>query len=274
MEVKDLLEVLDLKDIKDVDGFKKAVNEKFISKSQALDDDEIKGKITGKVTGALTTILKREFELSNDEIKDKKWEEIIQTGVTKQKNKIKELEDLSTSGNDEKVKDLTAKLEKATKKADETKALLDTTVQSFTEKEQGYATKFKEVKVSGFFDKAKEKVFPKLKSDLSLAEKLGFETKLKDLTVDFDDKDEVLVLGKDGKRLTNPNKVGTFLSLEEAIELQASELNLIKKNNGATVDVKNLMTPKTETVQPQTNGRQVHPSALKHSEVIKSQSQK
>jgi hypothetical protein len=274
MEAKDLLEVLDLKDIKDIDGFKKAVNEKFISKSQALDDDEIKGKITGKVTGALTTLAKREFDLSNDEIKDKKWEEIIVQGAAKQKAKIKELEDLSASGNDEKVKDLTAKLEKASKKADEYKGLLDTTTQTLAQKETEFNGKIKEFKVSSRFEKAKETVSQKLKSDLSLAEKLGFDSKLKDIVVDFDDKDEVLVLGKDGKRLTNPNKVGAFLSLEEAIELQASELNLIKKNNGATVDLKSLHTPKTETVQPQTNGRQVHPSALKHAEVSKSQGTK
>jgi hypothetical protein len=271
MEVTDILSTLGLENVKDIDGFKKAVNEKFITKSQAADDDDIKSKITGKVTGAATTLIKREFELSNDEIKDKKWEDILLLGVQKLKDKNKELETLATSGNDDKLKDITTKFEKKSKEADDFKALLESTKQTLTQKETEWNGTLKNIKTSTVFEKGKEKVMPKLKSDLSEAEKFYFESKVKEkFSIDFDDKDEVLVIGKDGKRLANPNKVGAFLSLEEAMELEAESLGLVKKNNGSGIDPTKIFTKPEQQVQVQT-GRTIHPNALKHAEQLKAQ---
>lgn len=272
MEVKDILTALDIK-AEDIDGFKKAINEKFIPKSQAMDDDEIKGKITGKITGAFTTNAKRVFGLSNEDVKDKKWEDILELGVQKQNERIKELEDLASANNGEKEKELTSKLEKAAKKADEYKNLLETASQTLAQKETEFTSTIKGMKVSSFFDKAKEKVSSKLKSDISEAERFYLDSKLKEnIIVDFDDNGEPLVLGKDGKRLTNPNKVGAFFSLEEAIEKEAETLNLIKKNNGQVIDPKKIFTPIEQKAQiQQTNTRTIHPNALKNAEVLRSQ---
>lgn len=288
LELKTLLKTLDFsEDIKDIESFKKTFNEKFIPKSQIFEDDAVKDKIaaaTGKATGAFATFLKRELDLSSDEIKDKKWEDIATLGITKVKSKIKELEDTMTSGGDEKVKTLTAKLEKREKDYTDLKSLLDTTKDAISKKDDElakkdaeYGTKFKEYKAVNVIDKAKEKVMPKLKSDLSEADRFYFDSKIKDsFVIDFDEKDEPIVLGKDGKRIQNPSKVGTFVSVEEALELKAAELKLIKQNNGGSgIDPSKLFNKDKEMElqkQQAASGvkpRIVHPSALKHAESLK-----
>ncbi len=276
METKDLLEFLDVaKDVKDLDAFKKAFSQKFITKSEAWDDDEIKGKVTGRITGSMTTVAKREFDLSSDEVKDKKWEEVIALGASKLKAKLKELEETAATGNDEKVKTLTEKLDKVQKSANDYKTLLDTTKQTLTEKETEFTGKIKGFKVKSVLDKAKEKVSAKLKSDMSEAEKFYFDSKINEsIVIDFDDKDEVIVLGKDGKRLPSTKTAGAFLNIDEAIESQAALLGLVKKNNGASVDAGKFFQQQTAApiTEPGKAVRQVHPSALKNAEKLKADS--
>jgi len=55
MEIKDLLATLEIEDVNDIEEFKTKFKTKFVSKANALNDDEIKSKITGRVAGAITT---------------------------------------------------------------------------------------------------------------------------------------------------------------------------------------------------------------------------
>ncbi len=276
MEIKDLLEFLDVKEAKDLNDFKKSFGERFISKAQAHDDEEIKGKVVGKIKGSLSTIAKREFGLEADEIKDKKLDEIIILGSEKLKSRLKELEESASTGNDDKVKDLTAKLEKQVKAANDYKGLLDTTTKTLADKELEFTGKIKGFKTKSVFDKAKEKIAAKLKSDMSEAERFYFDSKISEnITVDFDEKDEVIVLGKDGKRLASTKTAGAFLNLDEAIESQAVELGLVKKNNGGNVDANKFFTQQAQVITPEPGKgfvRQVHPSALKNAEKLKADS--
>jgi hypothetical protein len=111
---------------------------------------------------------------------------------------------------------------------------------------------------------------------LSPAEKLGFEASLSSIIVDFDDKENEVIKDKEGKRIQNPNKAGSFLSLEEAIELKANELGLIAKNNGGgNSNIPNFFPPKPEVnTNTNTNTRTVHPNALSHAEKLKALSGK
>src|SRR5690606_36289085 len=92
MELKDLLGVVDIGDVKTIDEFKEKFNGKFAPKTEL---DELSRKLsesTGKMTGAATTLFKRLGELDNKEIEGKKWEEVAELAITKYKAQVEELE--------------------------------------------------------------------------------------------------------------------------------------------------------------------------------------
>lgn len=264
MELKDLLSTIGIEDVKTVDEFKEKFTSKFISRSSIQDDDEARSAFTGKFTSVVKQLLKKEFGVDGSEIKDLQWEDQLKLVAKKQKEKMQELEELSGKGNDDKLNELTAKLQKAEKTILDYKTNLENTSKLVEQKESEYTGKIKDLKVGYLFTDAKSKVLPKLKSNMSEAEQIGFEAKLKDsFQVDFDEQDNIIVLGKDGKRLQNPNKVGQFMTLEEAIEDVAAKLSLVKQNNVAQTNVKSIIpntTPATAT--PTANGKQINPAFL------------
>jgi hypothetical protein len=279
MELKDILGFVDLGEVKTIDEFKEKFKVKFITKDEALGDDEIKGKITGKVTGAATTLFKRLFELENKEIEGKKWEEIAEIGVNKLKGQIKELEGKQGQSNDQAIKDLQAKLESAQKTVADFKSANETLKSTYDKDIADWQGKFKGLRVGNLMEKAKSSLTTKLKSDMTEAERLGYEAAIeRSFVLDFDEKDAPVVKDKEGKRIPNPNKAGSFLSLEEALELKATELNLIKKNNGSGSN-QQLNNHFNNGQQQQNNGggqqansgRTIHPNALSHAERLKAQ---
>lgn len=287
MELKDLLETLDLgTEVKDIEGFKKTFNEKFIPKSHIMEDEGVKkaiGEKTGKTMGAITTAFKRDFGLSSEDVEGKKWEDILALGLSKKKAEIDELKTTLGSGNDEKVTTLTSKLEKKDKDFNELKDLLDKTTQAVNTKDQEltkskdeFNGQIKAFKINTIIDKTKEKVYQKFKGDISDAEKFYFESKFaENFNLDFDDKENIVVFNKsDGKRIQNPNKVGSFLDLEEAMLSQGATLNLAKKNNGAGVDLTKLFNKDQSNGGGGGNGngnpatgRKLHPNASKAAEM-------
>jgi hypothetical protein len=103
---------------------------------------------------------------------------------------------------------------------------------------------------------------------------LGFDSVIKDFVIDFDDKETPFVKDKEGKRIPNPNKAGSFLSLEEALEVKANELNLIKKNNGqggSPVNQQFFQGNQQVVVDPNIPVRKIHPNAVAHAEKLVSQ---
>lgn len=277
MELKDVLNTLGLEGAKDIDSFKEKFQGKFISKDEAYNDEEIKGKITGKVTGAATTLFKRLFELDNSEIKDKKWEEIAELGASKLKASIKELEGKSSQTNDEALKDLNAKLEKATNTISEYKAQNSTLQKGLEDTEKTWSEKYTGLRKNNIIEGAKSKLSSKLR-ELNDLERIGFEAAIKNnIILEFDEKDEPVVKGPDGKRIPNPNKLGAFLSIDEALEMEAVKGNVIKKNNAGGQQANQAMfqpSQQQNNTSQQNNGgqstqRQVHPNALKHSETLR-----
>jgi hypothetical protein len=122
-------------------------------------------------------------------------------------------------------------------------------------------------------ESAKGKISTKLKSDMSVVERKGFEADIKEFIIDFDEKENVFVKDKEGKRIPNPNKAGSFLSLEEALEAKANELGLIKKNNGQGGTPVNQQffqgnQQQNQGADPNIPVRKVHPSVLAHIEKL------
>jgi hypothetical protein len=280
MEIKDLLGFVDVGDVKTIEEFKEKFNSKFAPKSDVDEANKKLSEFTGKFAGGATTLLKRLGGLENKDIEGKKWEDVALMAFEKRDAQIKELEGKQGQNNDEALKDLTKKMEKIGKERDDYKTATET-LQSTYEKEKGdWEGKLKNYKVNTVLESAKSKIASKLKSDMSPAEKIGFDSVIKDFVIDFDDKETPFVKDKEGKRLQNPNKAGSFLSVEEALELKANELNLIKKNNGGTQTPNpSFFTGQQNQQQNNNNGgggqqipvRTIHPNALSHAEKLKAQ---
>jgi hypothetical protein len=281
MEQKEILAFLDLEDVKDLNELKEKFNAKFSPISALEEANKKLGDFTGKYAGHTTNIVKRLAGLENKDIEGKKWEEVIELGFNKFKSQIEELEASKAGANtDEIAKEFQKKIDKITKERDDYKTNHESLLYTYEKEKLESETKFKGFKVGNLFESAKGKVATKLKSDMSLAEKMGFEAALKEINVDFDEKETPIIKDKEGKRLVNPNKAGTFLSLDEAIELKANELGLIKKNTGNSQQAPNFFAGQQQQNAGASNeplksvtGRTIHPSALSHADKVKAQTQ-
>jgi hypothetical protein len=278
MEQKEILAFLDLEDVKDLTELKEKFNNKFTPISDLEDVKKKLGDFTGKHAGSTTTIVKRLAGLENKDIEGKKWEEVVELGFNKLRTQIEELENSKAGANtDEIAKEFQKKIDKITKERDDYKTNHETLLSTYEKEKVESETKFKGFKVGNLFESAKGKVATKLKSDMSLAEKMGFEAALKEINVDFDEKETPIIKDREGKRLVNPNKAGTFLSLDEAIELKANELGLIKKNTGGGQSAQSFFAGQQQqnnnggSSEPlkSVTGRTIHPSALSHAEKVK-----
>lgn len=272
MELKDVTEFLGV-EAKDLAEFKAKINAKFITRKEALDDDEIsealKSKITGKVSGTINTLAKRFGKLTNEDLEGKKYEEVIELMANKLNTEIAGLKEASTKGSDEKVKELEEKLGKISttlQEEKEAKALLKKTLE---DKETEWGGKFKDIKKNTVLSGAKDKITPKL-IEMSEEQRFFLDNKISELyNIDFDEKEQPFVTDKAGKRIPNPNKAGDFLGLEDAILKIAEEKNYVKKNSGGTV-AQEIFTKKEPEIQnAQQPTKRVHPNAVKHAEELK-----
>jgi cation transport regulator ChaC len=274
MELKDITGFVDIGEVKTIEEFKEKFNEKFAPKSELEDVNKKLSEFTGKFSGSANTLFKRLGELESKDIEGKKWEEIAEIAINKYKNQVKELEGKVGQGNDEALKDVNKKLEKISKERDDYKTANETLQGAYDKDKGDWEGKLRSYKVNHILETAKGRISPKLKSDMSAVEKLGFDSVIKDFVIDFDDKETPFVKDKEGKRIPNPNKAGSFLSLEEALEVKANELNLIKKNNGqggSPVNQQFFQGNQQVVVDPNIPVRKIHPNAVAHAEKLVSQ---
>jgi hypothetical protein len=282
MDIKEILSFVNIGDVKDINEFKDKFKTKFLSKDEIFDDEDVKkklddekAKLTGKIAGSIATVGKRVFGLTNEEIKDKKWEEIIEMGANKSKSRIEELEGGMSS--EDIKKEYESKIEKISKSANDYKTALET-LQGTYEKEKGdFEGKLKGLKTGNLLEGAKTKLMPKLK-EMTPAEKLGWDAKINSLLIDYDEKDNPVIKDKEGKRLQNPNKAGSFLTIDEALEQSAVELDLIKKNNGGGQKINQVFMGKENNSgnngsgndqNKNLQGRTIHPGALSHADKLR-----
>jgi cation transport regulator ChaC len=275
MELKDITGFIDIGDVKTIDEFKEKFNEKFAPKTDLEDANKKLSEFTGKFSNVAQNLFKKFGELESKDIEGKKWEEVAEIAINKYKNQVKDLEGKQGQGNDEALKDVTKKLDKISKERDDYKTANETLQGAYDKDKGDWEGKLKTYKVNHILETAKGKISTKLKSDMSAVEKLGFDSVIKDFVIDFDDKETPFVKDKEGKRIPNPNKAGSFLSLEEALEVKANELNLIKKNNGqggSPINQQFFQGNQQQTVvDSNIPARKVHPSLDAHIEKLKVQ---
>jgi hypothetical protein len=238
MEAKEILEALDLgEEVTTLDQLKEKHSKKFITKATAHDDEEVRGKIIGKINGSLTTKIKILHDLSPEEIKDKKIEEVLELAATKLKTKIAELESSSKKGKDEAVTELEAKLEKLKKDLLDHKGLAETASKALLEKEGAWEKEKKGWKVNSLLDTVKKDFEKELVSDIDPLKRKGFDSEIAEKYVfelDEEGKD-LAVYDKDGKRIQDPKKLGAFISPKDLLISEASKHKILKLNSGSPV---------------------------------------
>lgn len=283
MELNDILEQLDFskKDIKSltsddskVEDFTELFNKTFISKVMASKDDDIVDEILGQKIGSFKTKFKREFDLTTDETKDQKIEDIIglvsekQNKVIKEKDEeIEKLKDTSTT--DEKVETLEKKMSTLTEVKDKFETDLQAANKDKEELIENHKKQLDHIETKTLFNNVKSDI--PFADSVSSLEKVGFFQMIQD-KYEFKLEDGNLIpTDKKGEKIPNEKNTG-FLNTEQVLLLEGGENKLLKQNEASTQKA----TPSIKqsgALDPPANPndlkvRQAHPDSLKHKDAM------
>lgn len=235
LSAKELLDTLGIDGVESLDKFKEIFNKSFVSRKTVTEDDETKGKIVGKLTGSLTSLIKQEFGLEKSEIEDKKIEDIILLASSKTKSSLKELQSSLEKSTDEKVAEWQGKAEKYKKDYSEYKSQADQLQRALQEKEKSFESEKKSWTINHKYGETEKEIFGMFSSDVIKDElKIeGFKSMIsRKYKFDLDDSGEVAVYDSDGKRVANPNKIGSFMTPKEVLIKESTERGMVKLNPG------------------------------------------
>lgn len=238
MEITEILDYLGVPDFDiengSVDEFKERFKQKFLTREEALDDEEVDKKVSGRLYGKLSTLAKREFGFKNGDIEGKGLDEIIMMGKEALTSKISNLEaKLTETNTDEKYNQIKAELDEANQKLAETSSTIETLTSEKENIISDYENKFTSFKINNALNGVKANINFRQMNDV---ERIGYETYLKDnysfhLNAE-NGNEELVVLDKSGKRIPNPNKAGSYLGVEEVMKKDAEKFKLLVVNNG------------------------------------------
>lgn len=250
MEIKDLLQYLDIKEdqVKDgdkfsLDKFKEAFNGDggFFRKNQLKDivkgDQQLMSEITGSRVGSIDTALNRAAKALGVEFDDetgkqgveKKLDFVVKTHSKKINDELSSLKkELELKDVDAAVKEYKDRYSKLESKFNDTKGLLEKTVGDLENERKGRAEFEKSLKITGAHQGALSKI--KFAKDVDELKKEGFLSILsKNYKLDIDENGQVIPLTQEGKRIPNQMVSGKFLEVEELYQLEAVKNNLIAK---------------------------------------------
>lgn len=261
LDQKQIAEFLfdEAKEFESIDQFKDALHKKYVSREVAVDDEEIKNKVTGKVLGTIETKAKREFGLSEEEIKDKKASEVIEIGAAKLKARIAELEKgikEGGKGGEELVK-LQEELALQRKIAADNEALARANATKLEEREQAHKQELQSFEVRFKIDQIKSSIqwadvanqFARKGWENHIAENFNFAI------VDG----KLIATDKAGNQIRNEKGTGN-LTAEELLKLEAEKAGLVKKAGAAGTTTTTTTTTKAAQ-QTDAPKRHLHPRA-------------
>lgn len=233
LELKDISTLIDLpSDIDTADKAKEYFSSNFVARKLITEDETFKkaiGAEVGRITGSITVAAARSFNLSKDEIKDKKIEEVLDLGATKFNTEITALK-AGAGEPDKKVKEWETKYSTLEKDANSYKSMIEAKDAELTKTKEDAAKSIKQHKINFILTDAKAKV--KLKDGINEAEKNGFNYELeKNSIFDLDENDKPIVLTSKGEKVKNA-KGTDFVTLDEYLETTANKLGILKLNNG------------------------------------------
>jgi hypothetical protein len=235
LEAKDILTRLELPDnIETMEQLGQELEKSWVHRKLATTDPEIKKSLFGEVFSKLNTKAVqnfKEFGITQAEIKDLKFEEVLDMVKSKAEAKLQEAQAASTQGADDRVKTLSEQLEAMKKETaaerklreDATKALEDERA-ALSAKERGW-----------MLDQARKNALSKVPiiDDANPATLKGFQVILAEkYQHDLDEQGNLVFKDLSGNPIQNEKKTG-FATAEEILLREADEMKLLKKSGGA-----------------------------------------
>lgn len=279
MEAKEIIEYLgfDPAKITDLDTFKKEfepeAGKPVFIRADKVKESHIFPSLTGEILGSTLTKVKSTakkyaVDLTADDLKDKKLDDIIGLVFEKQavlnKTIVDELTAKAGQGNDEKVKAWEEKYQKVEAKLNDTKSLLEKTAAEYTGFKDQAANQLKSFKLNSL----KDDVFKKLKfrQNITPLERTGFNATIAEkYDFDLDETENFFVKDKrTGSRIPSAKVTGKHKTAEEILEEELISLGLNEKTpaGGQRVGFTGFQSqenPGTPPPLPKT-GNRLHPS--------------
>ncbi|MES2592395.1 MAG: hypothetical protein V4608_10950 [Bacteroidota bacterium] len=231
IELKDISEYTGIKfeDLKTVDEFKAAFDKDFIKQSAITEESEPVKKILGKVFGTLENDIKKvakgfelDIDFESDDFKankkvNDKFKFVLGKYDEKNKATIADLTAKAGLGNDDKVRELQTKWEKATQKAKETETLLNSTKTEFEQYKTNTVNEIKTKTLSSI----KKEIYAKAKflPDANEFTKKGFLTSFEEkYNFDLDENENPFITTKKGEKIISSKVAGAFKTPAEVLE--------------------------------------------------------
>jgi hypothetical protein len=245
--VEDLAKYLEINPNQDLSEVKKEIDQKFVRADVKVIQEkhpDLYSSIMGKANHAILSKVKNlaqnvGVDVTWSDFEGKQTVEVIEavneqimgkvsgytTTVQELENQLKEAKKSGASAKD--VEALTAELKVERKKNQDTAGLLEETKNTFEQYKNEVANREKEFKINTYKSESYKGLNLKTNSDY---ERKGFFQDLESKYKLELDGDEVIVRDAEGKRVSNPEKNGTFLSLAEVAALEADKAGLLNKN--------------------------------------------
>lgn len=249
MDTTALLQYLGLNpdEVKTLDDLKAKFPTQFVSRAALLDQrsaefKEILPHVAGRVTGSITSALNRaleevQLELTPQEREGKKAEELVAYAITKlngrageKDSKLQQLQQQLEKSKDEATRELTAELDKARKRLQETEQLLTSTKTTLEQQRTEYEGKIKSTRLDYVRTDAHGKAI-KWRTGIKPVEQAGFFAHLeKNYKLDLDDHGQLVPLTATGERVPSKKTVGAFMTYEEVLEQEGKALGVWEEN--------------------------------------------
>tara|TARA_R110001599_G_scaffold174305_1_gene366255 strand:- start:337 stop:1182 length:846 start_codon:yes stop_codon:yes gene_type:complete len=240
-----------------IDDFKSQFDGKFLTRENAINDSEIKSKLTGAMAGGITTHIKRSakenfgLEISKDEIEGKKVEEIFDLIAATTKNEYEtKINDLSGQlKSSPKVDEINAEWESKYNKLkgefSDTRDLLETTKSEFESKQNDWIANQKQTAITSKMDGMLSQLdFSDQVNDMT---RTGFLTHMaNNFQIDLNDAGEMQIKGQDGKMIPNASKHGEFMSPADVYRAEAEKNKMLKVANAQSVKSANFVTTQSK----------------------------
>jgi hypothetical protein len=230
----------------------------------AVDDEDIRNKVTGKTLGSLETKFKRAFNLTEDDVKGKKLSDLFEVAQQRIQAQVDELKtQAQNSGKDDEA--YKAQLAELKRQKGEYETLAGELTQKLEQKEVESQKAIENYIVNQEVMKIKANV-PWSDSVNSLAKK-GFDIELNEKYIFALSDGKLTVTDKQGNQIKN-DKGTAYLSPEELVRSEAEKAQMLKKAG----DAGKQDTPPIRTSSSSKEGtrgeRFLHPRAVKHREEL------
>jgi hypothetical protein len=252
------------KDFESLDQFKEELAKKYVAREVAVDDEDIRNKVTGKTLGSLETKFKRAFNLTEDDVKGKKLSDLFEVAQQRIQTQVDDLKaQAQNSGKDDEA--YKVQLAELKRQKGEYETLAGELTQKLEQKEVESQKAIDNYIVNQEVMKIKANV-PWSDSVNSLAKK-GFDIELNEKYIFALSDGKLTVTDKQGNQIKN-DKGTAYLSPEELVKSEAEKAQMLKKAGDAGKQDTTPIRTSTSAKEGTRGERFLHPRAVKHREEL------